>query len=229
MASSFHTRPKSNTLGTIITRFSGIIGLLAIGAMIFVGYHLHWAITWWYFVASIVAYSVTIIGLNIVVEDADGAHLFRVVLGCHLAFLLLVGGLYLNLPNLFVNLGLFAACITAGFALPFMLFTTEETISINGVLGFLALGAMVFIGYYLHWNIIWWYFIAAIVAYSIAIIGLNIAETRFLKLILGCHFAFLFLVGGFYLNLPNFFVDLGVFVAAIAAGFALPFMWPKTR
>jgi hypothetical protein len=216
-------------MGKIIIRFSGIIGLLAIGAMIFVGYQLHWTITWWYFVASIVAYSVTIIGLNIAVEEASGAHLFRWVLGCHLAFLLLVGGLYLNLPNLFVNLGLFAACITAGFALPFMLFTTEETVSINGILGFLALGAMVFIGYYLQWNIIWWYFIAAIVTYSIAIISLNVAKTRSLRLILGCHFAFLFLVGGFYLNLPKSFVEIGVFAAAVAAGVALPFMWPKAR
>jgi hypothetical protein len=223
------TRFMKNTMGRIIIRFSGIIGLLAIGAMIFVGYHLNWHITWWYFVASIVAYSATIISLNVAVEEAIGINLFRWVLGCHLAFLFLVGGLYLNFQDLQINLGLIAVCITAGFALPFMLFTKDGAVNLNGVLGLLALGAMVFVSYHLNWHITWWYFVASIVAYSVAIISLNIAETNSLKLFLGCHFAFLFLVGGLYLNIQDLYINLGVFASAIAAGFALPFMWPKIR
>lgn len=225
----YQTRPIKNTMGRLIIRFSGIIGLLAIGAMIFVSYNLNWHITWWYFVASIVTYSATIISLNVAVGEDIGIQLFRWVLGCHLAFLFLVGGLYLNIQDLYINLGLFAVCITAGFALPFMLFTSDEAVSLNGVLGLLALGAMVFVGYHLSWNIIWWYFIASIVAYSMAIITLNVTETNSLKLVLGCHFAFLFLVGGLYLNFQDLYINLGVFASAIAAGFAIPFMWPKPR
>ena len=223
-------RPKGRRGGFMsrtIIRISGIIGLLAIGAMILVSYSLNWQITWWYFVASIVAYSITIIILNIALGESSANELFRWVLGCHLAFLFLVGGLYLNREDFLVNLGLFAACVAAGFALSFVLFTGDEKINFNGVIGLLALGAMVFVGHYLDWQITWWFFIASIVAYSVAIISLNVAEVKSIRLLLGCHFAFLFLVGGLYLNRQDFLVNLGIFAASVAAGFAIPFMWPR--
>lgn len=106
--------------------------------------------------------------------------------------------------------------------------TGRIIIRFSGIIGLLAIGAMVFVGYHLNWHITWWYFVASIVAYSVAIVGLNITETNSLKLVLGCHFAFLFLVGGLYLNFQDLYINLGLFASAIAAGFALPFMWPNT-
>src|SRR5579872_7202549 len=100
---------------------------------------------------------------------------------------------------------------------------------------------MVGVAFILHWNIIWWYFVLAIFAYSIVIIFLTYEEERakkqsegrageyessqeqayreqmrfeIFRWLLGCHIAFLLLAGGLWLNAGNFFVQVGIFIAA---------------
>ncbi len=92
---------------------------------------------------------------------------------------------------------------------------------------------MVGVAFILEWHIIWWYFVLAILTYSIAIISITTFEEstsdaweRFqtFRWLLGCHIAFLFLAGGFWLNFGNFFVQVGIFLAAVGAGLAIPFL-----
>jgi hypothetical protein len=109
----------------------------------------------------------------------------------------------------------------------------QITVNGHGIFGLIAIALMVAVAFILHWNIIWWYFVLAILAYSTAIISLTYFEEstsddweRFqaFRWLLGCHIAFLFLAGGFWLNFGNFFVQVGIFLAAVAAGLAIPFL-----
>ena len=79
------------------------------------------------------------------------------------------------------------------------------TVNGHGIFGLIAIALMVGVAFILHWNIIWWYFVLAILAYSPAIISLTYFEEstsddweRFqaFRWLLGCHIAFLFLAGG---------------------------------
>jgi hypothetical protein len=97
---------------------------------------------------------------------------FRFLLGCHLAFLFLAGGLWLNFPNFFVQVGIFLVSVAAGLVIPFLLLrevkrkakTPQEAYEAGlmfngyGLLGLVPLALIVGVAFYLGWNIIWWHF-----------------------------------------------------------------------
>src|SRR5438105_1356183 len=91
-------------------------------------------------------------------------------------------------------------------------------VNIHGVIALGAIAAMVAVAFYLRWNIIWWYFVLAILIYSIAVISLteameesgNLSRYRnypgafqSFRWLLSCHFALLLLAGGLWLNFTN--------------------------
>jgi hypothetical protein len=89
---------------------------------------------------SILLYSITVIWLTIYAEHTydwdywrvrsprevgrirEDLWFFQWLLGCHLAFLFLAGGLWLNFPNFFVQMGIFLASVAVGLVIPFLLF-----------------------------------------------------------------------------------------------------------
>lgn len=106
----FSSKSSKGHSSKMRVNFHGMIGLVAIALVIGVAFQLRWNIVWWYFVLSILLYSISIISLTFLKGDAStlGNHLvFRFLLGCHLAFLFLAGGLWLNFPNFFVQAGIF--------------------------------------------------------------------------------------------------------------------------
>jgi hypothetical protein len=103
----------------------GVMGLVAIALMVGIAFYLRWNIIWWYFVLSILTYSLSIITLTISTEkdtsyDADLA--FRWPIGCHIAFLFLVVGFWLNFPNFLLQAAIFVTAVGAGLVIPFILF-----------------------------------------------------------------------------------------------------------
>jgi hypothetical protein len=231
--------------------------------MVGVAIHLSWHIIWWYFVLSILIYSISIISLTFLEENAtiEVSHLVsRFLLGCHLAFLFLAGGLWLNFPNFFVQVGIFLSSVAAGLVIPFLLLRSTKRTSHNGtlapilafngygLLGLVAIALVVSVAFYLMWNIIWWYFVLSILIYSIAALWLTIyAEDSYggylhfegvgpiseefgvFRWLLGFHLALLLLAGGLWLNFSNFLTQAGIFLAAIAAGVAIPFLLLRGR
>lgn len=108
----------------------------------------------------------------------------------------------------------------------------------HGIVGVAVIALMIGIAYVKEWDIDWLYFVLAIVAYAITVGSLTVAvesETdpsdRFLlfRWLLGSHFALLLLAGGILLNWDGFFVQTGIFLAAVALGLALPFMFLREQ
>lgn len=99
---------------------NGIFGLVAIGIMFFIASEKKWDIPWGYFVIGTILYSIILIALtNDYSRKSSGDP--RLILGSHLAYLLLAGGMTLGYTDFWVNFGIFLAAITAGFAITFML------------------------------------------------------------------------------------------------------------
>ena len=103
----------------------GFLGVLAIALMVFVAFNENWNIDWLYFVLATAIYATAIIGLSIAREQtSDDDELFdylRWLLGAHLAFFFLVGGLWVNPNGFFVQAAVFLAAVGLGLAIPFML------------------------------------------------------------------------------------------------------------
>lgn len=114
------------TLGPgIVLNPHGVFGFVAVLIMVGVAFILRWQINWWYFVLAILLYSIAIITGTLSQEDThdqdESFQLFRVLLGSHIAFIFLAGGLLLNPSNFFVQVGIFLAAVAAGMAMPFLL------------------------------------------------------------------------------------------------------------
>jgi len=123
----------------------GIFGIVAVGVMISIGFYRHWEIPWFYFVSSVLIYSVAVISMSMAIEksireslrrsekaaatgnefqDRDENlrfELFRFLMGSHMAFLFLALGLALGSASSFVTLGIFFASISGGLLIPFLL------------------------------------------------------------------------------------------------------------
>ena len=131
-------------------------------------------------------------------------------------------------------------------------------LNVHSIVGFFATLVMVLIAYLQNWKIAWAYFLLAIVMYSVAVTALSVAleiieeheaddlrrgivdkdtrrnavmSTYYLRLLLGAHFAFIFLVMGMVI-LPGpdqTWTYAGYFIASIALGVAAPFLILTTR
>lgn len=107
----------------------GIFGIFAIIVMFIIAAGKNWHIPWLYFVLSILLYSFSVIGLNLTMEgsgeEGERAELYRVLLGCHLAFVFLALGMLLHAESAWVWIGVFLAAIAAGLAIPYLLLKKE--------------------------------------------------------------------------------------------------------
>lgn len=97
----------------------------------------------------------------------------------------------------------------------------------HGIFGVCAVVAMFLVAAAHHWAIAWWYFVIAIVAYSVVIIAIsavNESDLRGdeLRFKLGCHTAFLLLVFGLAVWPRNHLNLLLYLIVAVSVGLALP-------
>ena len=103
----------------------------------------------------------------------------------------------------------------------------------HGVVGVVAIGVMLGVAFLQNWNIDWLYFVIAVVAYSATI--LNFTSVEYLRRsvdirwMYGAHIAFLLLAGGLWINIRGFFIQVGIFIAAVAVGLAIPFLLVRKR
>ncbi len=75
-----------------------------------------------------------------------------------------------------------------------------------------------------RWDIPWLYFIAAIVLYASANVAGNVFGEDDLRLRIGLHLAFIFLLVGFWLHSNNTTVYIGFFIGGIAGGLIIPYL-----
>lgn len=116
----------------------------------------------------------------------------------------------------------------------------------HGMFGVLMIIGMFILAYVLQWNIRWWYFIAAIVLYAVAILVLTAIEESphgvrgiTFRWFLGFHLALMFLAVGLLLRFQDFpspsppyrpnapatlAYILLFFIASVLGGLAIPFM-----
>ena len=105
-------RQKSLTIN-----IHGIIGIVAISLMVASAFLHQWNIDLPYFILAIFLYSIVLISHSVSKEEAD----IRLMIGYHTAFLLLTGGMWLNIGGFFGQAGIFVAAIAVGLALPFLI------------------------------------------------------------------------------------------------------------
>ncbi len=103
----------------------GVVGILLVILMFGIAFYYGWNISWWYFIAAIAIYTGAIVFLNFF-EDflvvGKAPELFRLRLGCHLAFIFLLVGFAFHFQNEGVNFGFFIASIAGGLVIPYLLF-----------------------------------------------------------------------------------------------------------
>jgi hypothetical protein len=154
-------------------------------------------------------------------------------------------GLWIHFSDIRANAAFFLASIAVGVAIPFSLFTIEigELVGVRGeritaiaraswkfnpygILGGVAIILMFGFAFRWQWNINWWYFLAATILYSLAVINLahRGRSLTIFRLLLGCHLALLILAVGLLLHFQDNRINLAFFLAGTAAGVAFPFL-----
>jgi hypothetical protein len=121
----------------------GVFGMISILIMLAVAFAKKWDISWLYLVVAITSYSIAVIGLTIHLDRLgekteelrrqqyqnrklkqiiDEAFLgFRVLIGSHIAFALLILGLGLGFNSVYSATGFFLVSVVGGLAIPFFL------------------------------------------------------------------------------------------------------------
>lgn len=96
----------------------------------------------------------------------------------------------------------------------------------HGIIGIAAIGLMIAFAFLHQWDIDWPYFVIAMAAYSIVLISHSLSKesSSDIRLLIGCHIAFLLLAGGMWFRIEGFWEQLGIFASAVAAGLAMPFL-----
>lgn len=103
----------------------------------------------------------------------------------------------------------------------------------HGIVGILGIILMFGIAYALNWNISWWYFIPALVLYSLAILGLTRVkdQSETFRWLLGCHLSLILLAIGLLINF-NYLIQMFIHflsgsnetdIAMIVPFFRLPY------
>jgi len=77
-------------------------------------------------------------------------------------------------------------------------------LNLHGLVAILLILLMFGTAFALKWNINWWYFVIAAVFYSTAVLFLTSREWDVtFRLLLGCHFALMFLILGLFIHFPD--------------------------
>jgi hypothetical protein len=102
----------------------GLVGILAIISMFGVAFYWHWNITWWYFTLALVLYSIVVISVTLIGEDAEAStniFFIKSILGFHIALLILAVGLWFRFESFGINVAFFLAGTAGGLAIPHLL------------------------------------------------------------------------------------------------------------
>jgi hypothetical protein len=102
-------------------------------------------------------------------------------------------------------------------------------INVHGIIGIVAIGAMMYICAQMAWQIPWFYVVISCIAYSAVVIVMsyatfNSSETTFRQILWGSHISFMLLAGGLLIKSQDGWILFGIFLSAIALGMAVPFM-----
>jgi uncharacterized membrane protein SpoIIM required for sporulation len=106
--------------------FHGLFGLCAIVMMLLIVPLKHFDVAWWYLVLSTLVYAICVISLSLFREntklnDNTKFELFRFLMGCHIAYSILVLGFIPSFNNFWVELAVMIAGTAAGLAVPYLL------------------------------------------------------------------------------------------------------------
>lgn len=113
----FDNLPQFREQHSFTMNTHGIIGIVAISLMTAFAFLHKWNIDWPYFVIAISIYSIVIIGHSTSKESLP----IRLMVGYHIAFLLLAGGMWLHVEGFFGQAAIFIAAVAVGLAIPFLL------------------------------------------------------------------------------------------------------------
>lgn len=105
--------------------------------------------------------------------------------------------------------------------------TKKISIKIHGVIGVIAIVAMIGIGVHKSWDIPWLYVVAACLMYSLVVIFAEGEDLSTTQVLWGSHLSFSLLAGGLLIKAEGFWAYAAIFVSAIALGMAIPFMVVK--
>ena len=126
----------------------GVFAIAAILIMLGVAFARRWDIPWSYLVVAIAPYSTTVIGLTIhldrlaektkelrkeryqarkLKQTIDESFFgFRVLIGSHIAFALLILGLWIEFNSVYSVIGFFLVSVISGLAIPFFLLRKDD-------------------------------------------------------------------------------------------------------
>ena len=121
----------------------GVFAVAAILIMLGVAFAKRWDISWSYLVVAVVSYSIAVIGLAIHLDQLgekteelrkqryqdrklkqtidESFLVFRMLIGSHIAFTLLILGLGLGFNSAYSTIGFFLVSVVGGLAIPFFL------------------------------------------------------------------------------------------------------------
>jgi CRP-like cAMP-binding protein len=126
----------------------GVFGVAAILIMLGVAFAKKWTIPWSYLVVAISTYSTAVIGLTIHLDQLgekteelrtqryqdrrlkqtidESFLVFRMLIGSHIAFALLILGLGIGFNSIYSAIGFFLISVAGGLAIPFFLFRKDD-------------------------------------------------------------------------------------------------------
>lgn len=220
--------------------FHGVFGTVAVLGMFVAAYLRGWNIPWWYLVGAVILYAAGIIATTLYGSPTTYQADLALVVGCHCAFLLLIGGLLLGQQDPLINLAIFVICVFVGLAISQLIFADWH------IFGILGLVLMVAVAFFKHWNIPWLYFAVVLLLYAFIVFRLTFKGDRDFtddRVLWGLHLALFFGVAGMlidveHLPIPDWWmltdlyhplIYLGLVVASFAAGLAIPFMVLRER
>ncbi len=102
----------------------GVVAFVLICIMLIVGLLLSWAVVRWYFIAAIAGYAYFIALVTYLLADSNrrsNIQVLRLLLGFHLAFVLLMAGVVLRFKNESIYGPYFLASVAGGIVVPFLL------------------------------------------------------------------------------------------------------------
>ena len=126
----------------------GVFGVAAILIMLGVAFGKRWDIPWSYLVVAISTYSIAVIGLTIHLDQLgekteelrkqryqdrrlkqtidESFLVFRILIGSHIAFALLILGLGIGFNSVYSTIGCFLVSVASGLAIPFFLLRKDD-------------------------------------------------------------------------------------------------------
>jgi len=126
----------------------GVFAIVAILVTLGVAFAKKWDIWWSYLAVAVVSYSIAVIGLSIHLDrlgeqtqelrtqryqnrklkqtTGEAFFVFRILVGSHIAFVLLILGLGLGFKSAYSAIGFFLVSLASGLAIPFFLLRKDD-------------------------------------------------------------------------------------------------------